>query len=91
MVADRIRAFASLLAPDVDVLGDLGRLHYDLAGYAVPRQLDALLTLAQRDHLHYGSDYPFTPEPVVSAAAQRIDFHAELGANTERLFPRGRP
>jgi 6-methylsalicylate decarboxylase len=91
MVADRIRAFASLLAPDVDVLGDLGRLHYDLAGYAVPRQLDALLTLAQRDHLHYGSDYPFTPEPVVSAAAQRIDFHAELGANTERLFSRGRP
>jgi len=91
MVADRIQAFASLLAPDVDVLGDLGRLHYDLAGYAVPRQLDALLTLAPRDHLHYGSDYPFTPEPVVSAAAQRIDFHAELGANTERLFSRGRP
>jgi predicted TIM-barrel fold metal-dependent hydrolase len=91
MVADRIRAFASLLAPDVDVLGDLGRLHYDLAGYAVPRQLDALLTLAPRDHLHYGSDYPFTPEPVAAAAAGRIDFHAELGANTERLFPRGRP
>jgi 6-methylsalicylate decarboxylase len=91
MVADRIQAFASLLAPDVDVLGDLGRLHYDLAGYAVPRQLDALLTLAPRDHLHYGSDYPFTPEPVASAAAERIDFHAELGANTERLFSRGRP
>ena len=62
-----------------------------LAGYAVPRQLDALLTLAPRDHLHYGSDYPFTPEPVAAAAAQRIDCHAELWANTERLFPRGRP
>ena len=91
MVADRIQAFASLLAPDVDVLGDLGRLHYDLAGHAVPRQLDALVTVTSRDHLHYGSDYPFTPEAVAAAAAGHIDFHAELQANTERLFTRGRP
>jgi 6-methylsalicylate decarboxylase len=91
MVADRIQAFSRLLAPDVDVLGDLGRLHYDLAGQAVPRQLDALRTLTARDHLHYGSDYPFTPEPVATAAAERIDFHPELRANTERLFTRRRP
>jgi len=91
MVADRIQAFSRLLAPDVDVLGDLGRLHYDLAGQAVPRQLDALRTLTSRDHLHYGSDYPFTPEPVATAAAERIDFHPELRANTERLFTRRRP
>ena len=37
VVADRVSAFAALLAPDVDVLGDLGRLHFDLAGHAVPR------------------------------------------------------
>ncbi len=91
MVADRIQAFSRLLAPDVDVLGDLRRLHYDLAGQAVPRQLDALRTLTSRDHLHYGSDYPFTPEPVATAAAERIDFHPELRANTERLFTRRRP
>ena len=91
MVADRVQAFSRLLAPDVDVLGDLGRLHYDLAGQAVPRQLDALRTLTSRDHLHYGSDYPFTPEPVATAAAERIDFHPELRANTERLFTRRRP
>ena len=91
LVADRIEAFSRLLAPDVDVLGDLGRLHYDLAGQAVPRQLDALGTLTSRDHLHYGSDYPFTPEPVATAAAERIDFHPELRANTERLFTRRRP
>jgi len=89
MVADRVQAFAGLLAPNVDVLSDLGRLHFDLAGQAVPRQLDALLTLAPRDHLHYGSDLPFTPESVAAAAAQRIDFHDELRANTERLFTRG--
>jgi hypothetical protein len=90
LLADRVSAFAALLAPDVDVLADLGRLHYDLAGHAVPRGLDALLTLTTADHLHYGSDWPFTPEPVALAAAERIDTaELPLRTNTERLFPRG--
>jgi 6-methylsalicylate decarboxylase len=90
LVADRVSAFARLLAPDVDVLRDLGRLHFDLAGYAMPRQFEALLTLTTLDHLHYGSDFPFTPEPVVAAVAERIDgVHSlvdTLGSNTARLF-----
>jgi predicted TIM-barrel fold metal-dependent hydrolase len=91
MVADRVSAFARLLAPDVDVLRDLGRLHFDLAGFAVPRQLDALLTLTALDHLHYGSDFPFTPEAVVAAAAERIEgvdsLVDSLRSNTALLFP----
>lgn len=91
LVADRVSMFARLLAPDVDVMRDLGRLHYDLAGFPVPRQLDALLTLTALDHLHYGSDFPFTPEPVVAAAAARLDevdgLVDALRANTARLFP----
>jgi predicted TIM-barrel fold metal-dependent hydrolase len=91
LVADRVSAFARLLAPDVDVLRDLGRLHFDLAGFAVPRQLDALLTLTTLDHLHYGSDFPFTPEQVAAAASERIDGVDSLGdalrSNTARLFP----
>ena len=82
--------FAHILAPDVDVLSDLGRLHFDLAGFAVPRQLDALLTMTTLDHLHYGSDFPFTPEPIVAAAAERIDgvdsLVYALRSNTLRLF-----
>ena len=73
------------------MLRDLGRLHFDLAGFSVPRQLDALLTLTTLDHLHYGSDYPFTPEPVVAAAAERIDgvdaLVDALRSNSARLFP----
>ena len=91
LVADRVSAFSRVLAPDVDVLHDLGRLHYDLAGFAVPRQLDALLALTTLDHLHYGSDYPFTPEPIVAAAAERIDqvesLVDALRSNTAQLFP----
>lgn len=92
LVADRVQAFANLVAPDVDVLGDLSRLHFDLAGFAVPRQLDALLTLTTLDHLHYGSDFPFTPEPIVAAATQRIHEAGTLSdalrSNTARLFTR---
>ncbi len=97
MVADRVSVFSRLLGvdPAVDVLRDLGRLHFDLAGFPVPRQLDALLTLTTLEHLHYGSDYPFTPEFAAAMAVERL---AEVGdppgslldalrANTDRLFP----
>jgi predicted TIM-barrel fold metal-dependent hydrolase len=90
LVADRVQGFAAVLAPAVDVLGDLGRLHFDLAGYAGARQLDALLALTTLEHLHYGSDFPFTPEPVAAAAAERLGqteaLEAALRANTARLF-----
>ena len=90
LLADRVNAFARLLAPEVNVLGELGRLHYDLAGFTMDRQLDALLSLTTGDHLHYGSDWPFSPEVVVAAAAERLDRMAdELRTNTERLFTRG--
>jgi 6-methylsalicylate decarboxylase len=91
LLADRIATFGRLLAPEVDVLGDLGALHFDLAGYAAPRQLDALLTLTTPEHLHYGSDYPFTPEPVVAAAAAEMArdeaLQHTLAHNSARLFP----
>jgi 6-methylsalicylate decarboxylase len=92
LVADRAQAFARVLAPDIDVFSDLARLHFDLAGDPVPRQLDALLALTTIDHLHYGSDLPFTPEQIVAAAAERIDevdqLNASLRSNTARLFTR---
>jgi predicted TIM-barrel fold metal-dependent hydrolase len=89
LLADRVTAFAALLEPDVDVLGELARLHYDLAGHALPRGLGALRTIADPEHLHYGSDWPFTPESVVAAAAARLDVEdLPLRTNTERLFER---
>ena len=101
MIVDRVAVFAHLLAVDasIDVLRDVARLHYDLAGFPVPRQLDALLTITTLAHLHYGSDYPFTPEFAVAMAAERLEAAGQgdgslmetLRANTERLFPELRP
>ena len=98
MIADRVAVFALLLGvdPSVDVLRDLGRLHFDLAGFPIPRQLDALLTLTTLDHLHYGSDYPvhartssprWRPSGSTRPANRPARCSTALRANTERLFP----
>ena len=78
------------------MLRDIARLHYDLAGFPVPRQLDALLTITDVDHLHYGSDYPFTRSSAVAMAAERLEAAGEapgpstqaLRTNTTDSFPR---
>lgn len=94
-IADRIAAFSMILPdadPSADVMRDIGRLHYDLAGFPLPRQLDALLAIATREHLHYGSDWPFTPEFVVeslTAALDAADLTTTLRDNTRRLFDHG--
>jgi 6-methylsalicylate decarboxylase len=98
VIADRVAAFSLMLDvdPSVDVLRDLGNLHFDLAGTPITRQLNALLALTTLEHLHYGSDFPFTPDFVVEMAGKRLDGAGDppgsltdvLRANTERLFPR---
>ncbi len=98
VIADRVAAFSLVLAdvdPATDVMRDLAGLHYDLAGFPVPRQLDAVLALTTFEHLHYGSDYPFTPEFVARMGADALATAGEpagsivggLAANTVRLFP----
>jgi 6-methylsalicylate decarboxylase len=98
VIADRVAtiAFTLDLDPSVDVLADLGGLEFDLAGMPIPRQLDALLALTTIGHLHYGSDFPFTPDFAVEMLTDRLgavgdppgSLMEQLRANTERLFPR---
>ncbi len=91
IVAERVASFARFLAPDADVAATVGRLHYDLAGNVTPETLAALRAIAPVSNLHYGSDYPFTPEPVAAAALERLDQLAGdlvggLTANTRALL-----
>jgi 6-methylsalicylate decarboxylase len=55
ILADRVAAVAAFIAPEASVRDELARLHYDLAGQTMPQHVDALHTLAPRDHLHYGT------------------------------------
>ena len=95
MIADRVAGF-SMVLPDVDpaadVLADLARLHYDVAGFAMPRALDALLTMTTPEHLHYGSDYPFTNEFVVEMLAAPLrDLGDPAGSFLDALADNTRP
>lgn len=103
LVVDRVRALAggfgqaeaSPRPPDTATA--LSRLYYDLAGFAVPHPLRALLAIAQKSHLLYGSDWPFTPTAIVTELATALDAtpllqetdRADMYRNTAlELFPR---
>lgn len=64
ILADRMQVGLQVLKKgedSIDVYAALRRLYYDVAGVCLPRQLAALLSLVETDHLLYGSDYPYTP------------------------------
>jgi predicted TIM-barrel fold metal-dependent hydrolase len=101
-LSDRIAGTIPVLglanAPSPDQIAALLRgLHYDLAGFVVPKMLPSLLAVAPAQQLLYGSDWPFTPEAGVRRLAQQFDatdlLHGSDRAliareNALRLFPR---
>ena len=102
VLADRIAGHASLLHADDPITPEyvftsLKRLHYDLAGFPLPRLAPAALQIADPERLHYGSDWPFTPLDTVTQLAGELDatplFDDALRrriftANSLALFPR---
>ncbi|MBK5333154.1 MAG: amidohydrolase [Ilumatobacteraceae bacterium] len=95
-LAPRIAGISVLLGADdpAAVVSQLRRLYYDLAGSASSAVVTSLLTLVDRHQVLYGSDWPFTPEPIVAGALGWITgtdnpvSAAELMANAAPLFPR---
>ncbi len=102
VLADRLQVFGAFMVAGrdgqhVDVLRQLKRFYYDVAGFPLPRQLAALRTFADPAHLFYGSDWPFTPgfvvEGLIKEMSQYLSDNPDLAdgiarANAEALFPR---
>lgn len=102
VLADRINGFMRLFPPGEaeapDAVAQLRRLYYDTAGPAFPRQVPALLGLADPDRLLYGSDYCWTPAEAAEAHAASFDtapapapgtsWRSLTTANARTLFPR---
>ncbi|MFD9698225.1 amidohydrolase family protein [Lentzea sp. NPDC059081] len=97
VVAHRVAGMSTLVGAPVDVPNALGRLYYDLAGVPLPVALDGLLTLVGPNRLLYGSDFPFTPAPVVAGLAeglrhapalQAVSLGLEPSSPAATLFPR---
>lgn len=78
VLANRVELLLPLLTPDgsppaPSLRTALRRLHFDLAGAPVDELLTALLSVAEPEHLHYGSDFPFTPADACAALAGRLE------------------
>lgn len=51
------------------------QFYFDTAGWAFPEQIKGLLEYVTVDRMLYGSDFPYTPFPVVSALSGEHDRH----------------
>ena len=56
----------------IDWKGNLSRLYYDLAGNPAAEIIRSLLTITPPEHILYGSDYPYLPDPVLKANMQKL-------------------
>ena len=101
ILADRIVGLAPAFLPKPvepdHLFATLRRLYYDLAGYPLPRLAPALLQIADPTHIFYGSDWPFTPLPIVTRLAHELEASTLFDEPTRRgimldnaraLFPR---
>jgi 6-methylsalicylate decarboxylase len=93
VLADRVAGLAPALGLpqklDVSAFYETLRcLYYDLAGFPLPRQLQPLLEIADPKHIMYGSDWPYTPEPLVAELAARIDGSPSLTHQLRQDFMR---
>jgi len=59
--------------PALSARDAMRQLHFDLAGAPVEELLRALLSTADPTHLHYGSDYPFTPAGTCWELAEQLE------------------
>ncbi|MBB0243082.1 amidohydrolase family protein [Streptomyces alkaliphilus] len=59
-----------------DLIGSLGRLHYDIAMSATEFALPALTRLAGTDHILFGSDFPFMPAAHTTENTEGFRAHA---------------
>lgn len=104
LLADRVEGMRRLLAgpamtdhPGEPVPSQLSRQWYDMAGTPFPNQVPAVAAAFGTGRLLYGTDYCWTPAPMVAAQVASLDtapqpagdtWRALATANALRLFPR---
>lgn len=90
VLVNRIDLLAPLLGTTgavPSVRAAMRRLHFDLAGAPVAEQLQALLAVTPAEHVHYGSDFPFTPVAACLGLAEQLATTPLLDdTDRERMF-----
>lgn len=67
-----------------DMFAALKHVYFDAAGAVFPRQLPMLLTLADEDHIVYGSDIPYTPL-LISSQLLKLITDGQAAAGQKKL------
>lgn len=78
ILADRVAGFVRK-AYGTDIYEVLRNCYFDTAGHVLPRQLPALLSLADPHHIIYGSDIPYTPLAGSAALREALESTEQLG------------
>lgn len=68
------------LVGEIDFEANIASLWFDLAGSPSDETVQALLTLTNRDHLLYGSDYPYVAPQVIKNNMERMKSYMEPSA-----------
>jgi predicted TIM-barrel fold metal-dependent hydrolase len=93
VLADRVAGAAPAwgLPQKLDVqrfYATLRGLYYDIAGFPLPRQITPLLDIADPKRVMYGSDWPFTPEVLVTGLLHQLDTTPQLSERLRQDFMR---
>ena len=68
------------LVGEIDFEANIASLWFDLAGSPSEETVQALLTLTTRDHLLYGSDYPYVAPQVIKKNIERMKSYMKPSA-----------
>ena len=71
-----------------DILEDFRSFYFDIALSGSPAALPSLLQFAKRDHVLFGSDWPFAPDAAVSYFTAQFDKWDGLGADERAAIDR---
>jgi len=83
LVIHRLIGISEVLIPQkvmepVNVKENFQKLYFDVAGDALPVALDALLKVADPSHIMYGSDFPYTPVPMILKKLEGLLAYPEI-------------
>lgn len=85
ILADRIAPYDKLIY-HTDIYQVMKHVYFDVAGAAVPRQLPALLSLADPHHVLFGSDIPYTPAKFADITCEELETTKELTDQQRQLI-----
>ena len=70
----------------VDVRAEFAKLYFDIAGDPEPVALDMLRMVAEDNHIVYGSDFPHSPAPVITAKKRHFDANPRYDGLRETIY-----